>query len=888
MRRTKIAGLLVLTLIFTLLTAFGAVGTLAQDKPNEEVSADIASEDGLESVSFHTLNGVVEVDLPDDVASSDTLSGTVIAEPQGETEEEITQNQTQLNGYVVEIAKTEEVKEPPAAVVAERPGKEPSKSAPKKEPGSSPAKDKPTSHSAADKPLVPDPYAVPPVISKKPPCISVSKDDHTFCCLVLPTTAYFSIVLKKKSGEEVCRQSVRANPAPKPTSPISKSNPPACEIPQEATGGKPLVIPGKCDGRSATSKIKINGHLCKVLAESPRRQIVRIPKDLSGPCTIERSECGYVKKGTIRVRPAQVIASVPPPARSSDLDLSGIWEMECKDLGMTQTIQGETKNYPPQVTATGSYPIELIQQGNQLTLRIAPGGSGTGDGGRKVITYTGSFSGSSGEVCERSSIGTSKYDNSMRLTYDQQTDTIAVQAEYHTTVWNGTSLSRYSCTLRRKSKQRPISRQTAPPLATPKQEWVFRRTGPYITGNDSSPHRAYKVAVSENQIQITGPQSCTVSFTPPPEILRVGDRFSLAVQVAGQVEASPKCKFNPSSRWLYLMRPNQGVATLRRGYEGGPSLQWPIEVQDWRKVYLGTEEGNPSTAGDLPLLQLRCAGTGLDLPDVELRWPYVVDSLENTARGRDAVTSAGSALRRPELRNEARSSEVRRDSQEVPQAGDHVPLPTVRGNDDGGRVPQSRSSQDPIAQVKELQLRQLRDVRQQDFAMASEAMAGTNAAEINARAERRRRETDALAEQYARSMDDLESKLKSLGYKIAYVNYKKLTSDWRETRQLGQMPGILKSQIDSEARQKLTELTQLELRNPQQAMRQALDFKSDLFNRMKEQLDALQSRWIQVDKTIQSVCAQAGARHNVDFVSFRSPDGIDLTDEVLSILQSSR
>lgn len=49
------------------------------------------------------LYGDVKVYLPDDMAAGDTISGTVMAQPKGATEEERAKNQDVLNGYVLEI-----------------------------------------------------------------------------------------------------------------------------------------------------------------------------------------------------------------------------------------------------------------------------------------------------------------------------------------------------------------------------------------------------------------------------------------------------------------------------------------------------------------------------------------------------------------------------------------------------------------------------------------------------------------------------------------------------------------------------------------------------------------------------------------------------------------
>jgi hypothetical protein len=68
-----------------------------------EVKATAETEFGLHTASFTTIQGNVTVNLPDDLAAGDTISGTVVAEPTGQTPTEQSRNLDQLNGYVVEI-----------------------------------------------------------------------------------------------------------------------------------------------------------------------------------------------------------------------------------------------------------------------------------------------------------------------------------------------------------------------------------------------------------------------------------------------------------------------------------------------------------------------------------------------------------------------------------------------------------------------------------------------------------------------------------------------------------------------------------------------------------------------------------------------------------------
>ena len=61
------------------------------------------SANGLNISTFTTPQGVIKVNLPDDMAAGDTISGTVTEEPNGKNDAERAQNLGALNGYVIEV-----------------------------------------------------------------------------------------------------------------------------------------------------------------------------------------------------------------------------------------------------------------------------------------------------------------------------------------------------------------------------------------------------------------------------------------------------------------------------------------------------------------------------------------------------------------------------------------------------------------------------------------------------------------------------------------------------------------------------------------------------------------------------------------------------------------
>ena len=60
---------------------------------------------GLQIISFNTPQGRINLNLTDDLAAGDTVSGTVEEEPSGGTDAQRTQNISELNGYLVEVGR---------------------------------------------------------------------------------------------------------------------------------------------------------------------------------------------------------------------------------------------------------------------------------------------------------------------------------------------------------------------------------------------------------------------------------------------------------------------------------------------------------------------------------------------------------------------------------------------------------------------------------------------------------------------------------------------------------------------------------------------------------------------------------------------------------------
>ena len=76
----------------------GATPGLAADEAKLESQGG-----GLQTATFDTFTGTVTVNLPEDIVAGDTFSGTVVAEPEGDSDKKKEKNRTALAGYVFEL-----------------------------------------------------------------------------------------------------------------------------------------------------------------------------------------------------------------------------------------------------------------------------------------------------------------------------------------------------------------------------------------------------------------------------------------------------------------------------------------------------------------------------------------------------------------------------------------------------------------------------------------------------------------------------------------------------------------------------------------------------------------------------------------------------------------
>jgi len=190
---------------------------------------------GLSTTTFDTLQGTVSVNLPDDVRAGDTISGTVISEPKGNTKDEQAKNQDSLNGYVVEVAKQE---------------------TPAQQQGS--------------KWSIPSTAQSIPVVLKDKQGKVVGRTEVPFIEMKY---------VKPNAGNM-----------------LNGDLPKAVDylLPPFGQAGRPVSVGGPFEGDFNNTKIKVGDQTAQFLAESPRKVVVRSPANLTGPATMEVNEKGKV------------------------------------------------------------------------------------------------------------------------------------------------------------------------------------------------------------------------------------------------------------------------------------------------------------------------------------------------------------------------------------------------------------------------------------------------------------------------------------------------------------------------------------------------------------------------------------------------------------------
>lgn len=231
-------------------------------KPN------VVTAGGLKVVTFTADPGTVTVNLPDDMRAGDTISGTVIAEPKGNTKEERGANQTALKKFGIRLFGRAEDK-PEDVVVGEV-------------------------ITVFKYSLVND--------RQNGNLITIGLMTANGQLLsrvtipVLPMTPTGAVITpdpKSTTPPGMTPSGAMITPDPKTT--------PVFIIPQLGQTGRPIMISGRAfDGDSSNTELTIGGKPQTVLAESPREVIVSSPADIIGSSEVSVKEGDKETKGAFR------------------------------------------------------------------------------------------------------------------------------------------------------------------------------------------------------------------------------------------------------------------------------------------------------------------------------------------------------------------------------------------------------------------------------------------------------------------------------------------------------------------------------------------------------------------------------------------------------------
>jgi len=259
-------------LIFTLI-AFVSKGSFAQNK----IPATSKTEYGLHTVTVDTPEGEIDIYLPDDMSAGDTISGIVVAEPYGKTSQERQRNTDELNGYVVELEV--EDKEIGGTKISEKKLKK---------------------------------VSIPKKFRKDSTKITVSDSD----------------------GNEVITTEIEIEDSPHPLQYTELPLPKDFKLPLIGKSGEPVQVLGPFDGAFDTSSVKIGGKEAQILAESPRKVIVKTPGGITRFTDIEVLERGVRSSGEFH------IADLAVPTKGNAVD--GIWRKKSGKTSWRINHQGQS------------------------------------------------------------------------------------------------------------------------------------------------------------------------------------------------------------------------------------------------------------------------------------------------------------------------------------------------------------------------------------------------------------------------------------------------------------------------------------------------------------------------------------------------------------------
>jgi hypothetical protein len=223
----------------------------------EKASARVEKRGGLHTVIFEEPSGKVIVHFPDDMRAGSAVSGAILAEPEGDTEQKRQKNRARLDGRVVEVARQEVSVKDQAAL-----------------------------------------WSLPADVA----------------------SGFVMVLLKDNKGKEIGRSQVPCfgrGFEPELQQPDEKAFQPAAlpektDLPGKATlpepddyllpqigqTGETGTIRGRFDAKFSTTSLALDDTELKLLAESPRKLVFKCPDNVIGPAKIRLKERDVEVSGT--------------------------------------------------------------------------------------------------------------------------------------------------------------------------------------------------------------------------------------------------------------------------------------------------------------------------------------------------------------------------------------------------------------------------------------------------------------------------------------------------------------------------------------------------------------------------------------------------------------
>lgn len=329
-RRSLLQFLFLALCVSALLLAFAPSAQVQQDSGKVSTT----SRGGLRTVNFDTFDGRVVVNFPDDITAGDTFSGTVVANPNGNTDEDRAKNMDELRGYVVEI--------------------------------------KPPDNNNG-KGIKPPNVMVPVAGATDSPGSTIARYR-----VVLPEIQPGETNLKQRSLEVNLRRNTETTGPPDfavpvgtiiistqdkiaPTKVTPTNSADDFRLPTIGQQGRPVEIRGPFDGSFENTNVMVGGEEVSMLAESPRKAVFGSPLDTTGLAEIVVREGKTETKGEFR----NVRLRLGAPKTTLLKDESTTLTIKVLGLeALKQDVPLHLENTSPTVVR--------MQGGDKQTFRITP------------------------------------------------------------------------------------------------------------------------------------------------------------------------------------------------------------------------------------------------------------------------------------------------------------------------------------------------------------------------------------------------------------------------------------------------------------------------------------------------------------------------------------